>query len=97
MYLDLSGTSKQFSLWSNPSVPLEHEYKVAEGFEARESSRSHRPENAEIYNSVGQLVKSLQISNNLTVINVKDFVSGIYQIKITDGDGNVLVRSFEKQ
>jgi len=31
------------------------------------------------------------------VINIKDFASGVYQIKITDGDGNVLVRSFEKQ
>ena len=58
---------------------------------------SHQYLNCEIYNSVGQLVKSLQISNNLTVINVKDFVSGIYQIKITDGDGNVIVRSFEKE
>jgi hypothetical protein len=46
---------------------------------------------------LGQLVKALQISNNLTVINVKDFASGVYQIKITDQNGNVLVRSFEKQ
>ncbi len=55
------------------------------------------PVNCEIFNSVGQLVKTLQLSNNLTVINVKDFASGVYQIKITDGNGNVLVRSFEKQ
>ncbi|MDD4150983.1 MAG: hypothetical protein PHE33_13245, partial [Bacteroidales bacterium] len=59
--------------------------------------RSNRLEKAEIYNSVGQLVKTLQLSNNLTVINIKDFASGVYQIKIIDGDGNVIVRSFEKQ
>ncbi|MDD4111261.1 MAG: T9SS type A sorting domain-containing protein, partial [Clostridia bacterium] len=64
--------------------------------EARESSRSHRFGNAEIYNSLGQLVKTLQISNNLTVINVKDFAKGMYQIKIVDGNGNILVSSFEK-
>jgi phage host-nuclease inhibitor protein Gam len=71
--------------------------QVAEGFEVGESSRSHRPVNAEIYNSLGQLVKTLQIANDLTVINVKDFANGVYQIKITDGDGKVVVRSFEKQ
>lgn len=62
-----------------------------------ERSRSNRPDNAEIYNSLGQLVKTLQLSNDLTVINIKDFASGVYQIKIIDGDGNVVVRSFEKQ
>jgi len=65
-------------------------------------SAQHKPLNhqslkCEIYNSVGQLVKTLQISNNLTVINVKDFASGMYQLKIVAGTGNVLVRSFEKQ
>jgi len=45
---------------------------------------------------LGQLVKTLQLSNDLTVINVKDFASGVYLIKIIDGDGNVIVRSFEK-
>ncbi len=65
-------------------------------------SAQHRPlnhlsVNCEIFNSVGQLVKTLQLSNDLTVINIKDFASGVYQIKIIDGDGNVIVRSFEKQ
>jgi hypothetical protein len=55
------------------------------------------PVNCEIYNSLGQLVKTMQLSNDLTVINVKDFASGVYQIKIIDGDGNVIVKSFEKQ
>jgi len=54
------------------------------------------PVNCEIYNSLGLLVETLQLSNNLTVINVKDFASGMYQVKIADGNGNVLVRSFEK-
>jgi hypothetical protein len=58
---------------------------------------SHQYLSCEIYNSAGQLVKSLQISNDLTVINIKDFAVGIYQIKITDGNGNVIVKSFEKQ
>ncbi len=58
---------------------------------------NHLAVNCEIYNSLGQLVKTLQLSNNLTVINVSNFASGMYQVKIVQGDGNVLVRSFEKQ
>jgi hypothetical protein len=58
---------------------------------------NHLSVNCEIYNSMGQLLKTLQLSNDLTVINIKDFASGIYQIKIIDGDGNVIVKSFEKQ
>ncbi len=55
------------------------------------------PVNCEIYNSLGQLVKTMQLSNDLTVINVKDFAGGVYQVKITDGNGNIIVKSFEKQ
>jgi len=57
---------------------------------------NHLAVNCEIYNSLGQLVETLQLSNNLTIINVKDFASGMYQVKIVDGSGNVLVKSFEK-
>lgn len=64
---------------------------------AQHKPLSHQSLKCEIYNSLGQLVKTLQISNNLTVINVKDFASGMYQLKIVAGTGNVLVRSFEKQ
>ncbi|MDD3688348.1 MAG: T9SS type A sorting domain-containing protein [Bacteroidales bacterium] len=49
----------------------------------------------EIYNSVGQLVKTLQLSNNLTVINVKDFASGIYVLKI-NSESKTYSLSFEK-
>jgi hypothetical protein len=58
---------------------------------------NHLAVSCDIYNSVGQLVKTMQLSNDLTVINIKDFTSGVYQIKIIDGDGNVIVKSFEKQ
>ena len=55
------------------------------------------PVSCEIYNSVGQIVKTLQLSNSLSVINLKDFASGMYRLKITDSNGNTLVSSFEKQ
>jgi hypothetical protein len=54
------------------------------------------PVDCEIYNSIGQLVKALQISNNLTVINVKDFAKGIYVLKINNEDKTYSL-SFEKQ
>ncbi|MDD3741648.1 MAG: T9SS type A sorting domain-containing protein, partial [Bacteroidales bacterium] len=63
---------------------------------AQHKPLSHQSLKCEIYNSVGQLVETVQLSNNLTVINVKDFASGVYQIKITEENGNVLVRGFEK-
>jgi len=92
------------SLYPNPARDLlyidvgDFDFAQSPGsMQVAERSRSNRFENAEVYNSAGQLIKTLQISNDLTVINVKDFISGVYQIKITDGDGNVLVRSFEKQ
>jgi hypothetical protein len=61
-----------------------------------ERSRNHQLVNCEIYNSLGQLVKTLQLSNNLTVINVKDFASGVYILKISNEDKTYSL-SFEKQ
>lgn len=54
------------------------------------------PINCEIYNSLGQLVKTMQISNDLTVINVKDFASGVYRLKIIENNGTTFTHSFKK-
>ncbi|MDD3688100.1 MAG: T9SS type A sorting domain-containing protein, partial [Bacteroidales bacterium] len=54
------------------------------------------PVNCEIYNSAGQLVEILQLSNNLTVINVKDFAGGMYVLKI-NSESKTYSLSFEKE
>jgi hypothetical protein len=85
------------NLYPNPAV--DNLYLDISGMVVSSASWriNHLAVNCDIYNSMGQLVKTLQLSNDLTVINIKDFASGVYQIKIIDGDGNVVVRSFEKQ
>jgi len=57
---------------------------------------NHLTVNCEIYNSMGQLVETVQLSNDLTVINVKDFAKGIYVLKI-NSESKTYSLSFEKE
>ncbi|NCC88112.1 MAG: T9SS type A sorting domain-containing protein [Clostridia bacterium] len=61
-----------------------------------ERSRSNRFGNAEIFNSVGQLVKVVKAHNGLNVIDVSDLSVGSYIIKISAEDKTYSL-GFEKQ
>jgi hypothetical protein len=51
---------------------------------------------AEIYNSLGQLIKSNNVHTGLNVINVSELTSGIYIIKITTNTEKFSL-NFEKE
>jgi hypothetical protein len=53
-------------------------------------------ENAEIYNSAGQLIKAVNIHNGLNVLDVSDFAGGNYILKITSANESYSL-SFEKE
>ena len=53
------------------------------------------PEKAEVYNSLGQLVKSVNVHSGLNVVDVSDFATGNYIIKINVVDKTYSL-NFEK-
>jgi hypothetical protein len=53
------------------------------------------PESAEIFNSLGQLIQSINIHLGLNVVDVSDFASGNYIMKIITDDDTFSL-SFEK-
>ena len=63
----------QISVYPNPAK----DYVKIEGAEAVE---------VQVYNAVGQMVKTIQGSNE---INVSGLVEGVYLLRITDVDGKV--------
>jgi len=57
---------------------------------------NHLAVNCEIYNSLGQLVKVVIAHNELNVIDVSEFASGNYIVKIV-GDNEKFSLEFEKE
>ena len=63
----------QISVYPNPAK----DFVRIEGAEAAK---------VQVYNALGQMVKTIQGSNE---INVNDFAEGVYLLRITDVDGKV--------
>ena len=61
----------QISVYPNPAK----DFVKIDGTEAAE---------VQVYNALGQIVKTIQGSNE---INVSDFAEGVYLLRITDADG----------
>ncbi|MDR9826047.1 T9SS type A sorting domain-containing protein, partial [Vibrio sp. FNV 38] len=64
-------TENPLTVWPNPAK----DFVRIEGTEAAE---------VQVYNAVGQMVKTIQGSNE---INVSGLVEGVYLLRITDADG----------
>ncbi len=54
------------------------------------------PETAEIYNSVGQLIRSISLHSGLNIINVSEFASGSYILKVNSKEDSFSL-GFEKE
>ncbi|KJF45134.1 endo-1,4-beta-xylanase [Draconibacterium sediminis] len=53
---------------------------------------SEAPYKVSVYNSIGVLVHSLESSEPLININIDSYTKGLYLVRITDNDNNVLTR-----
>jgi hypothetical protein len=94
-----SGIAKEevnyVNVYPNPAVDNLYLY-IGDFEQVASTPLSHLAVNCEIYNSLGQLVKTMQLSNDLTVINVKDFARGMYVLKI-NYENKTYSLSFEKK
>jgi hypothetical protein len=68
-------TESLLSVWPNPATETVH----IEGSEVAE---------VQVYNAMGQLVKTVQGSNE---INVSSLAEGVYLLRVTAIDGNMFV------